>query len=85
MANIKDFEKNLKKIEEIAELLESGNCSLDKSLSAYSEAAMLIKSCASMLDNAENKIKILSGAENGVPTFSNFDIESENNNAELEE
>lgn len=59
MAELKNFEKNMKRLEKLAETLENGELTLEKSLAAYSEAALLIKECSAALDEAENRVKIL--------------------------
>lgn len=77
MASIKNFEKNIKRIEEIVKILEDGSIPLDKSLSVYAEAAQLIKDCSSVLDNAEKKVKILScaGEEPVINEFEECNME----------
>ena len=77
MSNVKDFENNVKKIEEFAEILENGDAPLEQTLEAYAQAVALIKSCSDMLYNAEAEIKILAGAENGLPSFHDFNVENE--------
>ena len=59
------FESAIVRVEEIVKLLEKGNSSLDESLKLYEEAISLIRFCNNALDNAENKIKILTSDESG--------------------
>ena len=59
------FEVAMSRLEEIVRLLESGNAPLDVSLSLYEEGVALVRLCNARLDNAEQRVKILSFTENG--------------------
>ena len=59
------FEAAMARLEEIVRLLESGNAPLDVSLSLYEEGVALVRLCNARLDNAEQRVKILSFTENG--------------------
>ena len=59
------FESAIVRLEEIVKLLEKGNSSLDESLKLYEEGISLVRYCNTALDNAENKIKILSADNSG--------------------
>ena len=59
------FEAALARLEEIVGLLDSGNAPLDKSLELFEEGAGLVKLCSSMLDNVEQRVKVLVSGENG--------------------
>jgi len=50
------FENSLKRLEEIAELLESEEIGLDESIKLYEEGINLSKICYNRLKNAELKI-----------------------------
>lgn len=64
MTKEKKFEDKIKELEEIIEILESGDVSLDESIKKYTEAMKLVKECDSELKNIEIKVnKIV--AENG--------------------
>ena len=52
-----DFEKKLKKIEDIAEKMESGELSLEESLGSYEEAMKVIKECEEYIENAKLRIE----------------------------
>ena len=54
------FEKSIKRLEEIVELLESGELSLDESIKIFSEGILLSKKCHVLLDKADQKITELS-------------------------
>ena len=64
MAKEKKFEDKIKELEEIINVLESGEVSLDDSIKKYTEAMKLVKECDSELKNIEDKVnKIVT--ENG--------------------
>ncbi len=60
------FEAAMARLEEIVRLLESGNAPLDVSLSLYEEGVALVRLCNTRLDNAEQRVKILTFAEDGT-------------------
>ncbi|MCX7875954.1 MAG: exodeoxyribonuclease VII small subunit [Melioribacteraceae bacterium] len=51
-----NFENSLKRLEEITQLLESGEVSLEDSINLYEEGIILAKNCYSLLKEAEIKI-----------------------------
>ncbi len=51
-----NFENSLKRLEEISNLLESGEVSLEDSIKLYEEGIILAKNCYSILKEAEIKI-----------------------------
>ncbi len=53
------FEEALERLEEIVELLESGDNPLEKSLDLFEEGVSLVKLCNKKLESVENSIKIL--------------------------
>ncbi|HZW39845.1 MAG TPA: exodeoxyribonuclease VII small subunit [Ignavibacteriaceae bacterium] len=55
----KNFESNLRRLEEITSLLEGNELSLNEALSLYEEGINLSKDCLTQLKNAELKIKEL--------------------------
>lgn len=64
MSKEKKFEDKIKELEEIIEVLENGDISLDDSIKKYTEAMKLVKECDSELKNIETKVnKIIT--ENG--------------------
>lgn len=50
------FEQALKRLEEIVEILEAGNISLEESIKIYQEGITLSKQCSGMLEEAEGKV-----------------------------
>jgi exodeoxyribonuclease VII small subunit len=58
-SNTKSFEDSLKRLEEIASLLDNEDVGLDKAISLYEEGIELSKSCMTKLKEAELKITML--------------------------
>ena len=54
-----DFEKSLSALNLIIEKMESGQLSLESSLTHFEEGIMLIRQCQQTLSNAEQKIQML--------------------------
>jgi exodeoxyribonuclease VII small subunit len=61
-----NYEKSLKRLEEIVALLEEGGQPLEKTLELFSEGTALLNSCAKYLDNAEQKIVTLMNGDNNA-------------------
>ena len=57
------FEQAMDRLEEIVKKLESGAAPLDESIALFSEGAELVKTCTAILDEAEQKVKILTESE----------------------
>ena len=57
------FEAALKRLEEIANLLENNNTTLDESMALFEEGIKLSKKCSDILGNAKQKIITLTEAE----------------------
>jgi exodeoxyribonuclease VII small subunit len=71
-----DFDKSLIEIEKIVVQLESGNISLEKSLEAFEKGVNLTKKCQSVLNEAEQKVKLLT-SHKGKIASSPFDTNEE--------
>lgn len=56
------FEPSLQKLEGIVKNLESGNLSLEDSLTAFQEGVGLVKQCQTLLAQAEQKVEVLTKA-----------------------
>ncbi len=69
--NIK-FEEAMKFLEEIVSKLENQTAQLDESLELYETGVFLVKKCTSMLDEAEQRVKILARNENGEVVLNDF-------------
>lgn len=70
----KSFEEKLKRLEQISELLESGDVKLEESISLFEEGIKLSKECLSILENAELKITKL---KKEVTNKSNYEGDDE--------
>lgn len=70
------FEAAMERLEEIAQLLESGSEGLDSSLKLYEEGVSLIRLCTEKLESAEQSIKILQMTEDGI-VLADFDGKGE--------
>ncbi len=53
------FEKGLKLLEELVQGVESGSLPLEKSIKAYERGALLMNHLKSLLEGAEQKLKVL--------------------------
>ncbi len=60
------FEEALSELEQIVNALENGSAPLDKSLDLFENGVRLVKICNLKLDEAEQKVKILTATENGL-------------------
>ena len=54
-----NFEKALKRLEEIVNSMESGDAELEKSLELFEEGIKLVRFCSSKLEEAKKKISVL--------------------------
>lgn len=60
------FEEAMLQLEHIVKSLEDGSAPLDKSLDLYEQGVRLVRFCNKKLEEAEQKVKILSSTENGI-------------------
>tara|TARA_B100000242_G_scaffold282966_1_gene244745 strand:+ start:420 stop:623 length:204 start_codon:yes stop_codon:yes gene_type:complete len=58
-ANLSNFEKDLKKLQDILDNIESDELSLEESIEKYKEGVELSKKCQKALEDAEQIIKVL--------------------------
>jgi exodeoxyribonuclease VII small subunit len=63
----KTFEQSLARLEEIVRLLEKGDAPLAESLGLFEEGTGLIRTCGTMLDQAEQKVVQLRKGPDGAP------------------
>lgn len=61
----KSYEEMFKRLEEILQLMNSGQVPLEKAIHLYKEADTLTKLCEKKLAEAENTIEMLSKDKNG--------------------
>lgn len=73
-----DFEKKLKRLEEIVLKMEKGDLALEDSLKLFEEGVKLSRECHQKLNEAEERVKVLVGFdEKGNPLTENFKGENE--------
>ena len=65
----KTFEEKVKNLEEIINVLESGETSLDDSIKKYTEAMTLVKECDEELKNIEEKISKIALEDGSLEDF----------------
>lgn len=54
-----EFEKNLKRLEEIVHKLEDGEIALEESLKLFEEGVKISRDCNKKLTEAEKRVKLL--------------------------
>jgi exodeoxyribonuclease VII small subunit len=64
--NEKTFEEMLSRLEEIVRALDSVQTPLDTSLALFEEGAALVRLCTQKLDDAQQKVTLLTVGEAGV-------------------
>lgn len=70
--SIKDFEKSLKRLEDIVQQMETGELGLEESLQQFEQGIKLAKSCQNALSSAELKVNQLI-EQNGLQQTIPFD------------
>ena len=63
---MKDFESNLKQLEEIVAKLEGGDLTLDQSLELFEEGVKISRFCNAKLEEAERKVETLIKGADGA-------------------
>ncbi|MFO7914446.1 MAG: exodeoxyribonuclease VII small subunit [Candidatus Krumholzibacteriales bacterium] len=58
-----DFESSMKRLEEIVSRLENDNVPLEESIALYEEGVKIGRKCREIMDNADRKIRELSGEQ----------------------
>ena len=69
------FEQAFQQLEQVVQQLESEALPLDQSVSLFEQGMRLAKLCEAKLDQAEQKVSQLTGATEGPPTLSPFDVD----------
>lgn len=59
------FEQAIERLEAIVKLMEGDTVPLDENLKLYEEGVALVRRCASELDHAEQRVKILQRTPEG--------------------
>lgn len=73
------FEESLSRLEELVELLESGDISLEDSLNYYKEGIELSSFCSKELEEAEKQVIMLQKSTGGKFTEKPFQIQEDSN------
>lgn len=67
-----DFEGSMARLEEIVSLLERGDAPLEQAMTLFEEGAKLLRECTKQLDQAEQKVTLLTAGEDGQPVEEPF-------------
>ncbi len=71
----RSFEESAQRLEEIVRLLERGDAPLEEAMALFEEGTGLMKTCTTLLDRAEQKVRKLTAAPDGTPVEQEFDGE----------
>lgn len=71
-----DFEGSMVRLEEIVSLLERGDAPLEQAMTLFEEGAKLLRECTRQLDQAEQKVTLLTAGEDGQPVEEPFQGEN---------
>ncbi len=63
----KTFEENMQRLEQIVRAMERGDVPLEESLKLFQEGTELVKSCSTLLDNAELQVRKITVQPDGSP------------------
>jgi exodeoxyribonuclease VII small subunit len=62
---VPDFERSLEELETLVQRMEKGDLSLEDSLAQFERGIALTRACQQALQQAQQKVDILVGQENG--------------------
>ena len=71
----RSFEESAQRLEEIVRLLERGDAPLEEAMALFEEGTGLMKTCTTLLDRAEQKVRKLTAAPDGTLVEQAFDGE----------
>lgn len=60
-----NFEGSMARLEEIVSLLERGDAPLDQAMALFEEGAKLLQECTRQLDEAEQRVTLLTAGKDG--------------------
>ena len=67
-----DFEGAMVRLDEIVNLLERGDAPLEQAMTIFEEGAKLLRDCTRQLDEAEQKVTLLTAGQDGQPVEQPF-------------
>lgn len=67
------FEQNMQRLEQIVRALERGDVPLAESLKLFQEGAELVRACGTLLDEAEQQVKMIVPQADDSPSEEVFD------------
>ncbi|HHX72522.1 MAG TPA: exodeoxyribonuclease VII small subunit [Clostridiales bacterium] len=70
------FEQAMARLEEITKQLERGDVPLEESLRYFEEGTALVRLCQTLLDKAEQMVRILSQNQEGESVLLPFDADA---------
>ena len=62
-----DFEQSMVRLEEIVGQLERGDAPLEQAMTLFEEGAGILRQCSALLDQAEQKVTLLTAGPDGQP------------------
>lgn len=69
----RSFEQNMQRLEQIVRALERGDVPLEESLKLFQEGTELVRACGTLLDEAEQQVKMIVPGADGTPHEEDFD------------
>lgn len=66
------FEQSMARLEEIVSLMERGDAPLEQALALFEEGSGLLRECTGQLDQAEQKVTLLTAGRDGEPVEEPF-------------
>ena len=66
------FEQSMQRLEQIVRTMERGEVSLEDSLKLFQEGTELVRTCGTLLDEAELQVKRIMTAPDGSPVEEDF-------------
>ena len=61
-----NFEGSMARLEEIVSLLEKGDAPLEQAMTLFEEGAKLLRECTKQLDEAEQKVTLLTAGKDNM-------------------
>ena len=62
-----DFEQSMARLEEIVGRLERGDAPREQAMTLFEEGAGILRQCSALLDQAEQKVTLLTAGPDGQP------------------